>query len=402
MELFPKDVINEIALRLSYGDLINTALTQKNIYHKLRNIWCQKGQQEYPDLYDYWRQKAPFAALSDHQYYLWLYSQDNVTYGSEKFKTLSLCLTRAIKLGDANLIHYFQSKGATYDYNSLKALGEKGKLEIIKTQEVLIKSLSLNELSRIFMKAGQYGRNEIIEYLLKINGGQESHVYQCFILYGAIKGNQEHLFKHEQLNCEDIIPELIYYSARQNNLPHLIKYLTYDDIDDICIIEAIRGAIKGKHILLYQNIINHQEEFSKFPYNLPPISNYLDVLIVSRNIELFRDLYDKYVDEIDFYTLNQCIYFAFRYGQHEIIEHLLSSTLMTNFLGSGQDLFGWFKLTGYRIRKNHWQVLRSISQPQFFAFVSNLRTRLYNFNKMAKYGHKDFLLYFFEQNDTQN
>lgn len=428
------DMFITIANRLEYPDILRLALTQKRFSQLINEtFWSQKGQLDYEALYSYWRFKVPFSTLNERQYNLWLYSQKGVTYGSEQFKSIELCLTRAINANNTTLIDYFVSKGANYTYQSIKALITIGRMDLLTSLRSMIEDLTEKRFCSLLQKAAKYNRESIISYLFEIKCVKEKHIngwlslkcrsidklrsqnrlqeiindllrdygmrdneydrikndainlrleykYKSSIILGAIQGHHDELLEKYRLGGDDyhsLIFGMIYHAAKRNYQDYLKRYLVYDNYSE-AIVECLGGAIIGRQDSLVNDILEHRGIFFGRHYPNLKIADFIKTIIRSGNLSLIQKIYEN-IDNDPHYRswFNQggIIDTAFIYGHREILEYLVPKH---NRSRTKKYIYYYNK-----IKRNHWEILQSS-----YDFLG------YDCDKMGKSGHKDVIWYF--------
>lgn len=141
MEILSNDLIKEVCKLSTCSSIQNLMKTCKQFFNILSNqdFWENKSQTEFSKLYSNWRQHTYFQKYSEYKFYIFLYSQENVTYGSEQFKSHDLCLTRSIKFELVDLEEHFKDKMHTS--HSLESIKQLVKHDRISEVMVLLTQL---------------------------------------------------------------------------------------------------------------------------------------------------------------------------------------------------------------------------------------------------------------------
>lgn len=364
-KLYPV-LLNEIGLHLSYEDIAAWSLTCKR-YRYLTNdfdFWRYKTKHEFPELCDYWNQIKPFSEYSARIFYLWLYSQQGVTYGSEQFKTVNYCYNRAILTRNDRLIAYFKHKGVKQNRQTLKAAIKVNRFDLIDDLERSLRGIFHYEAIGF---ATRYGHEELSNRLLKgitpDSSGTDMPYEDIEIILGAIEGGWDDILARYNINHNTRFLDIIIHRAAKKNRQDLLdRYLIPEHIDS-----AFRGAWESGHIdlaLKYRSKVNE--------YDLPG-------MIKSGNIESFQKYFQEFgydqiklergKELIESFSNNpplykqckfyrQCVLESLNHGQSTMLQYLLSQNMKT-LLDDYEYYFEDYNLAQpTKMRKNHWHSLK--------------------------------------------
>lgn len=399
MESLYPVLLSEIGIYLSYEDIASLSLTAKR-YRYLESdsdFWRYKTKNEFLELHDYWGQITPFSNYSPRKFYLWLYSQERVTYGSEQFKTVNLCYNRAVLTCNDQLITYFKQKGIKQTERTLKAAIQVNQIDLIEDLKRLLRDISHIYCTKSIKWAAKHGRvelmnrlSEIIKPRMTISDYPDWSPTE-YIILGAIAGGQDDILAQYDLSkYPAFLHNIIYLAAKKNRTDLLDRYL----IDEyrFC---AVNGALVGKNLHLIEKYTLDYESsdlvpmiksgsraiFSKFfeqiGYHLirfPRGQKLIDCLC--KNLE-YRGQYSFFLS---------CIYDAVLHGQSEIFEYLLSLPLSTLLEDRQYYTWDYDTYTEYEIKRNHWSILKLYQVDNF-----------YNMLNILEEGHLDVFDYLFTQ-----
>lgn len=399
MNHIPPDLVVQIGLNILYLDLISLATCSKRFHTILTtvHIWKLKGKVDFPDLYDYWRTVEPFSTFSEQKYYLWLFSQENVTRGSEQFKSLNLCLNRTIGLNDSSLTEYFLGCGANWTTSSIKKLAKYGMLEPIKQ---LMSKWYHRTFRTSFVVGAQYGHKHIIDYLLEFETGTPRSEKLQIVLNGALKGKRDDVILHYNLGTIEPsynLETILYYCAKTQQDDKLQKYFKLVPNDKIVQAERriflgkIRGCVDSVELDMskYFETVNTEEIFN-FVYEC------LAATVKANNIKWFNFLLtacEKCGFWIDHFKLKDILHLAFRYGRQYMVSALLNSSIyekVLNKFGFG-FILNYLIFTGFCPNVQLWKMVKMVNElarPEFSKFVA------YDYHILADKGHNDFAPYY--------
>ena len=448
METLTNDLFVELAFHLSYHDTTELCFVSRNVFNKMTNVWKEKSKRDFPELCGL--SEFISQCKTDRERYLWQLSQDGVSRGSETFKSLNLCLNRALRQRNTSLVQFFMLKGAKLEEDSIKSVFIFGDLELIKKsihlpefsrnkveldKDALIPKLRLNSenLKQAFFTCARYNYLHIIIYLFEmyIDGYAEIKKYLqnrnckldlfekwtqsdsitnpyyksciCAILTGQIKGRQINEFEEysKGVNINKILPELIYYSAKTNQVDLVVRFfkqLAPDNFVDseYGIHKALLGAISGNHETLWNNIANHRNEFSRFSYTEPNLCNFIHNFCTSGDYKTVVKLCDQCPD-IGFTEIREFVSLAIENGRQNVIKALVTIKRMEDVTENTSSETGIRKLfeglnhkyQSRPIKRNIWQVAKVLED------VGADKIYIYDYKTLLKDGHMDFVLYLF-------
>lgn len=441
METLSKDLTFEIGIHLSYPDVIQLALTSHKVVRNLQNFWNLLVKRRFPDISN--------SNLSDQQLYVFCESQSGVVRGSETFKTLNVCLNRALKHKAASLVKYFTLKGAKLTQNSVKPLFAYGDLNLIKQTFKEPTSRKKSDKSNVSLTttdensslklacsvSAKHNHQHLIDYVFetyvrghdkimneldKFKDDKHFNPHQHFgysvlidygtfqecvnsILVGAVKGRQLELFDKFKMyvNFDDILDELVFVAAKTNQVDFICKILglTGFYIEKYLITEILRGAIQGNHVNLWKSVKNHKDRFNAFSYDEPDLNDVIPDFIISGTVKSCKMIYK--LCELKSFKLEQMRTYwnlAIEHGRCNVIKTLLTTTYVKSLIDRSfdmvlSDLFGLHNSNNSPIKRNIWQVVDLLTELE-----SKFKVKYkYNTKEMLKAGHKDFVLMQFKQ-----
>lgn len=133
----PEDVkvTYKLLLDLPYREtmtLCNTSSYNMEVCSQ-ESFWIEKANKQFGITADEFRQPGGVPTeLDPSQRYLEILSENDVDIGSERFLSLDVCLARAVKKDDRNLIEYFIAKGAKNWDDGAAISARQGNTELAK------------------------------------------------------------------------------------------------------------------------------------------------------------------------------------------------------------------------------------------------------------------------------
>jgi len=429
MYQLPIEIISEILINNSYEDLASIRRVNRtlNKIYQEPLFWLLKAQKEFDVTLDQFY-LAPFVGwkslldphLKARYHYLSLLSREQVTFGSEKIKTISLCLKRAIKIRHNKLINYFINLGGDnfgividqavkigdenlYHYLKIVYQQERDKLISISQRDGYpgltdhLINFSPDNNYGYLPSAIKGGNPNLInlfldQLLLYIDENPweltEDYLIPNFLdrtLAIAIEYNQplviDKLLKYID-NPTDIY---LYHDGRNNNCRDLS---TLSDKEKFVL---LRGAIKNGHIDLINTIIDtglleRTDDFFDIIFHpntkLSALFSLLNEAIVGKQIESFNLI----LSLCDSMNLNSLLSIA-----------VSTNIKFVNLLLSSIDKVNIDHITISRaIKKGNWDIILLLMK-----YYTDEHIKL-SLNYCCIHGHKDLLLLFMDFIQTHN
>lgn len=185
-ETLPYEAFFKIALELPYDDITNNCRVSRR--------WNDLCKDSY-----FWQQKALIDLnislekfnkhidnLTAKERYLQLYSRQNVSIGSERFKDRNHCLHDAVRKGDLALVKYFISMGANSIEKGLYTAAKYGNFELVD----YFLSLGALSIEKALVKAYKNDQTDMYHYLFALRKPEyDKYTYTYLILAAAEKGD---------------------------------------------------------------------------------------------------------------------------------------------------------------------------------------------------------------------